>query len=78
MHHTLTGDRTPAREELRFGIGYHPAFNIPFDDQHTTTDYEFRFDRPESPVILDARPNGLLSGKMLLPVEEPAGDPADR
>ena len=26
-------------------------------------DYEFRFDRPESPVILDARPNGLLSGK---------------
>ena len=31
--------------------------------QHTTTDYEFRFDQPESPVILDARPNGLLSGK---------------
>ena len=32
-------------------------------DRHTTTDYEFRFDQPESPVILDARPNGLLSGK---------------
>ena len=31
--------------------------------QHTTTDYEFRFDQPESPVILDASPNGLLSGK---------------
>ena len=48
---------------LCFGIGFHPAFNVPFDDKHTTTDYEFRFDRPESPVILDARPNGLLSGK---------------
>ena len=36
---------------------------MPFDAKHTTTDYEFRFDQPESPVILDARPNGLLSGK---------------
>ena len=62
VHHTLTV-RNPGTEELRFGIGYHPAFNIPFDAQHTTTDYEFRFDQPESPVILDARPNGLLSGK---------------
>ncbi len=60
---TPSPSRTPAAGELRFGIGYHPAFNIPFDDQHTTTDYEFRFDRPESPVILDARPNGLLSGR---------------
>ena len=62
VRHTLTV-RNPGTEELRFGIGYHPAFNIPFDAQHTTTDYEFRFDQPESPVILDARPNGLLSGK---------------
>ena len=53
----------PSSEELRFGIGFHPAFNIPFDRHHTTEDYEFRFDRPESPVILDARPHGLLSGK---------------
>ena len=62
VHHTLKVEN-PGAGELRFGIGYHPAFNIPFDAQHTTTDYEFRFDRPESPVILDARPNGLLSGK---------------
>ena len=55
--------RNPGTEELRFGIGYHPAFNIPFDAAHTTTDYEFRFDQPESPVILDAYPNGLLTGK---------------
>ena len=42
---------------------HHPAFRIPFDDKHTTTDYEFRFDQPESPMILDAYPNGLLTGK---------------
>ena len=29
VHHTLTV-RNPGTEELRFGIGYHPAFNIPF------------------------------------------------
>ena len=64
VHHTLTVENpADAAEELRFGIGYHPAFNIPFDSAHTTTDYEFRFDGPESPMILDARPSGLLSGK---------------
>ena len=64
LHHTLAvANPADAAEELRFGIGYHPAFNIPFDAAHTTTDYEFRFDQPESPIILDARPNGLLSGK---------------
>ena len=62
VHHTLQVTN-PGTEELRFGIGFHPAFNVPFDEKHTTTDYEFRFDQPESPVILDARPNGLLSGK---------------
>ena len=61
VHHTLAVSN-PGSGKLRFGIGYHPAFNIPFDDQHTTTDYEFRFDRPESPVILDARATGLRSG----------------
>ncbi len=30
VHHTLSV-RNPGTEELRFGIGYHPAFNIPFD-----------------------------------------------
>lgn len=62
VHHTLTV-RNPGDTELRFGIGYHPAFNIPFDDKHTTEDYEFRFDRPESPMILDSHPKGLLNGK---------------
>ena len=62
VHHTLTVANNGA-EPMPFGIGYHPAFNVPFDARHTTADYEFRFDQPESPVILDARPNGLLSGK---------------
>lgn len=30
IHHTLTVEN-PGQEELRFGIGFHPAFNIPFD-----------------------------------------------
>ena len=64
VHHTLTvTNPADAAEELQCGIGYHPAFRIPFDDKHTTTDYEFRFDQPESPMILDAYPNGLLTGK---------------
>lgn len=62
LHHTLEVTN-PGKEELRFGIGYHPAFNIPFDANHTTTDYEFRFDQPESPMIIDASAGGLLSGK---------------
>ena len=62
VHHTLTV-RNPGEGELRFGIGYHPAFQVPFDEAHTTTDYEFRFTQPESPMVIDARPNGLLSGK---------------
>ena len=38
IHHTLTVEN-PGQEELRFGIGFHPAFNIPFDNCHTTEDY---------------------------------------
>lgn len=62
VHHTLTVQNTGSGE-LRFGVGYHPAFAVPFDAAHRAEDYEFRFDIPESPVIIDARPNGLLSGK---------------
>ena len=32
VHHTLTvTNPADAAEELQFGIGYHPAFRIPFD-----------------------------------------------
>ena len=61
VHHTLCVEN-PVEEELRFGIGYHPAFAVPFDDHHTTEDYEFRFDTMESPLCVSALPHGLLNG----------------
>jgi len=62
VHHTLTVEN-PGQAPLQFGIGYHPAFAIPFDDAHGTTDYEFRFEALESPLCVSARPNGLLNGE---------------
>ncbi len=68
---TLMGDRLIHRltvenrdeELMRFGIGYHPAFTIPFDSEHTAADYELRFDSPQSPMCLDCLPHGLINGK---------------
>ena len=40
-----------------------PAFALPFDDRHTTEDYEIRFDGLESPLCVSAIPNGLLNGQ---------------
>ena len=62
VRHTLAV-YNPSEPELRFGIGYHPAFAIPFDDAHTPVDYEFRFDELESPLCVSCLPNGLLNGK---------------
>lgn len=62
LHHTLEVTN-PAETPLSFGIGYHPAFTCPFDDKHNTEDYEFRFEQTESPLVIDAQPYGLLSGK---------------
>lgn len=62
VHHTLAV-RNNGQEPMPFGIGYHPAFNIPFDANHDTMDYEFRFTQPESPLIIDTHPAGLLSGR---------------
>jgi aldose 1-epimerase len=59
LHHTLTVENLDD-EKLPFGIGYHPAFAIPFDDQHVATDYEFRFSEMESPVCLNCLPTGLV------------------
>ena len=61
VRHTLAV-YNPSEPELRFGIGYHPAFAIPFDDAHTPADYEFRFDELESPLCVSCLPNGLLNG----------------
>lgn len=48
VHHTLTVEN-PVEDKLCFGIGYHPAFALPFDDRHVTEDYEIRLDGVESP-----------------------------
>lgn len=53
LHHTLTVENTDSGE-ISFGIGYHPAFAIPFDENHTAEDYEIRYDSPESPICLGA------------------------
>lgn len=61
VHHTLTVENTDD-EAISFGIGYHPGFAIPFDDAHTATAYEFRFDCPQSPLCLNQQPGGLFQG----------------
>ena len=62
VRHTLSVEN-PSEPMLRFGIGYHPGFAFPFDDRHTTEDYELRFVELESPLCVSARFNGLLSGQ---------------
>ena len=59
LHHTLTVENWD-EEELPFGIGYHPAFNVPFDDKHVATDYELRFSDMESPLCVNCLPTGLV------------------
>ena len=59
LHHTLTVENRD-EDKLPFGVGYHPAFTIPFDDQHTAEDYEFRFSQLESPICLNCLPTGLV------------------
>jgi len=61
LHHSLTVENLDA-EKLPFGIGYHPAFTVPFDDKHVATDYELRFSDTESPICLGCMPLGLLHG----------------
>ena len=62
LHHTLTVENLDG-EILPFGIGYHPAFNVPFDDLHEATEYELRFSEMESPLCLSCQPSGLVRGK---------------
>ena len=59
LHHTLTVENLD-EEKLPFGIGFHPAFAIPFDDKHTAEDYELRFSELESPICLNCLPTGLV------------------
>ena len=61
VHHSLTVENLD-EENLPFGIGYHPAFAVPFDDRHTATDYVLRFDEMESPICMNCLPTGLTQG----------------
>ena len=62
LHHTLTVEN-PGDEDISFGIGFHPAFAIPFDDSHQATDYVLRFENTESPLCLDISNGGLIGDK---------------
>ncbi len=61
LHHSLTVEN-PGQEALRFGIGYHPAYAIPFDGKHRVDDYVLKFDSPQSPVCIGCLPEGLVHG----------------
>jgi len=65
VHHTLTVENLDT-EKLPFGIGYHPAFTVPFDDKHVATDYELRFSEVESPICINNLPHGLMHGNLYL------------
>lgn len=58
--HALTVENRD-EEPIQFGLGFHPAFAIPFDSHRTAEDYVLGFDRLESPLCL-ATPRGLLTG----------------
>ena len=77
LHHTLTVENLD-EEKLPFGIGYHPAFAIPFDSAHSAADYELRFSEMESPLCVNCLPTGLVqkdhyylgSNLTALPIDE--------
>ena len=55
--------RNTGKETLRFGLGFHPGFTLPFDDKHTDADYDILFDTVESPLCLNTAPNGLIGAE---------------
>ena len=63
LHHTLTVENRD-EEAMPFGIGYHPGFQVPFDDKHTPSDYELRFSDMESPLCINNLPKGLMHGNI--------------
>ena len=72
VRHQVTVQNLDAKP-LRFGLGYHPAFALPFDDQHTTQDYELRFDAPQTPVVIETGADtGLVTGETRVLMEQQA------
>lgn len=73
--HTVTHTvqvKNPGQSELRFGLGYHPAFMCPFDAQHKVEDYELQFDAQQNPIVIQTSENtGLVTGKQWPLMEKP-------
>ena len=63
LRHTLMVEN-PGDGILRFGLGYHPAFALPFDETRDFSNYYLEFSQEESPLCLDTAPAGLVSGKI--------------
>lgn len=61
LHHKLTVENRD-EEQMPFGIGFHPAFAVPFDASHKATDYSLVFSQMESPLCLGTMPKGLING----------------
>lgn len=61
LRHTLTVENRD-EERMPFGVGYHPAFALPFDKDHSVEDYALRFDSVQSPLCLGTAPRGLVDG----------------
>ena len=55
--------KNPGEENLQFGLGFHPAFALPFDDKHSWQDYDLVFDQIESPMCMCTEPHGLVCAK---------------
>ncbi len=73
--HTVTHKvqvKNPGQGELRFGLGYHPAFMCPFDEKHSIEDYELHFDAAQEPVVIETDEfTGLVTGRQWAMQEEP-------
>lgn len=61
VHHKIDVTNIDSRD-LGFGLGFHPAYNLPFDDKHTTEDYFIEFDTPQSPEVFNFSERFLLNG----------------
>lgn len=61
VHHKIDITNIDSRS-WGFGLGFHPGFNLPFDDKHKTEDYCIEFDTPQSPEVLTFSDRFLLDG----------------
>lgn len=62
--------RNEGATKLFMSLGAHPAFNVPFHEGESYTDYYIEFDQDESLETSLLGPNGLLSGeKKTIPLD---------